>query len=93
MHQNRYKYLIQSAPKYLFYNIQIYFDMHKKLSEITDKYVQRGIPRDDAQRIMEENLSRKLEENVKRMKDEYPNILSECGIAVINFDEFQFLVD
>src|SRR5690242_12834270 len=85
MRQNRYEYLLKYASKYLFDNIQIYYNMNKKLAKITDKYVQRGIPRDDAQQIMEESLSRILEENVKRMKDEYPNILSECGIAVINF--------
>jgi hypothetical protein len=67
--------------------------MHSELAKTANKYVERGIPREDARKIMAENLPRILEENAYRLKDEYPNIISKCGIAVINFDESQFLAD
>lgn len=74
-------------------NLSVFDEMYANLAKITNKYVKRGIPIEDAQKIMAENLPRLLEENAHRLKDEYPNIISECGIAVINFDESQFLAD
>ncbi len=74
-------------------NLLIFDEMHAELAKMTNKYVERGIPIEDARKIMAENLPRILEENAHRLKDEYPNIISKCGIAVINFDESQFLAD
>jgi hypothetical protein len=75
------------------YNMESYTDMHKALDRITDKYLERGAPLEDVQIIVEKNFRSAIEENVKRMKDKYPYILSKCGIAVIPFDDSQFLAD
>ncbi len=75
------------------YNMESYRDMQKALDRITDKYLERGAPLEDVQIIVEKNFRSAIEENVKRMKDKYPYILSRCGIAVIPFDDSQFLAD
>ncbi len=81
------------SHKRLLTNLFIFDEMHAELAKTANKYVERGIPREDARKIMAENLPRILEENAHRLKDEYPNIISKCGIAVINFDESQFPAD
>jgi hypothetical protein len=75
------------------YNMESYRGMKKALDRIEDEYLERGVPLEDVQTIVKKNFQSAIEENVKRMKDKYPYILSQCGIAVIPFDDSQFIAD